>query len=446
MRSDARWHDGEKLTAQDVAFTLKLIKDPAVRSPLRVNWTDVDVKATNDTTLVFTLPATYAAFPQALTFSILPEHLLKDVSPAAIRESTFSQDPVGSGPFTFRRLQAADTISRHQVVHLVANQQYYRGTPKLSRFELQVFDSETDLLSALKAGELSGASDISPTATGSIGSQYRVSPVALDSGVYLIFNTTNPTFADKTVRKALQLGTDTAALRKGLGDGLPSLDLPFLSSQLSGVDAPQAPTTDVAQANALLESAGWKMKNGIRSKDGKSLTVTLTTSKKSEYDKVAQLIKAQWEKLGVSVQIHTVDATGASSVFVQNVLQERNFEVLLYQLAIGADPDVYAYWHSSQIGQTGYNFANYSNAIADASLATARSRLEPTLRSAKYVTFAEKWLEDVPAIALYQSVVEYVTNKNVQAVSPSAQLVTEADRYTNILYWTVNHDTVYKTP
>lgn len=446
LRDDVHWSDGELLSADDIIFTLDMIKNPAARSPLRVNWVDVDVKEQSAHTIVFTLPATYAAFPHALTFPILPKHVLTGISPAMLRESTFSQEPVGSGPFVFRRLQAADSLSKHQVVHMVANPDYYRGAPKLARFELQVFDDEDSLLAAIKSGEVSGASDISPVSAGSIGKQYNVTPVALDSGVYLIFNTTNPILRDKTIRKALQIGTDTATLRSQVGSGLLPLDLPVLPSQLVGVDAPKAPSVDVAKANAMLEEAGWKLKGGTRVKDGQQLTITLTTSKRTEYDKVAQLVKDQWKALGVSVQIHTIDSTSASSVFVQDVLQGRNFDVLLYQLALGADPDVYAYWHSSQIGQTGYNFASYSNSIADANLATARTRLDPSLRSAKYKTFAERWLEDAPAIALYQSVVEYVTNKNVEAIDPSAQLPTAADRYTNILYWTVAGKTVYKTP
>lgn len=446
MRDDVRWHDGEKLTAQDVVYTLSVIKDPSARSPLRVNWVDVDVKATSDYTLVFTLPAAYAPFPHALTFSILPQHILKDVAPSALRESTFSQEPVGSGPFVFRRLQSADAISKHQTVLLVANQEYYRGAPKLSRFELEVFDDEIKLLAALKAGELSGADDISPTSVGQVSSRYDISPTALSSGVYLIFNLNNSILSDKAVRKAIQLGTDTTALRKGVGGGVLALDLPFLPSQVNNVDLPKAPTVDVTKAIEALDAAGWKLSGSTRVKDGKTLSITLTTSKKSEYDKVAQLVKAQWQKLGIEVKIHSVDASSASSVFIQDTLQGRNFDVLLYELAIGADPDVYAYWHSSQTGQTGYNFAGYSNAITDASLASARSRLDPALRAAKYKTFAERWLEDAPAIALYQSVDDYVSNKNVQAIVPSERLITAADRYSNVLYWTVGSDSVYKTP
>jgi peptide/nickel transport system substrate-binding protein len=150
--------------------------------------------------------------------------------------------------------------------------------------------------------------------------------------------------------------------------------------------------------------------------------------------------------LGIKLNRKIVDTSNVSSTFVQDTLQGRNFDILLYELALGADPDVYAYWHSSQIGQTGYNFSGYSNKAADASLASARSRLEPELRNAKYKQFVRQWQEDVPAIGLYQPVLEYVASDNVDAVHKGSKLVTEADRYANVQYWTTGSRAVYKTP
>ena len=72
IRPDARWHDGTQLTAKDIEFTVGLMKNPETRSPLRVNWRDVVVGAVDDTTIIFKLPAVYAAFPNALTFSVFP--------------------------------------------------------------------------------------------------------------------------------------------------------------------------------------------------------------------------------------------------------------------------------------------------------------------------------------------------------------------------------------
>ena len=131
---------------------------------------------------------------------------------------------------------------------------------------------------------------------------------------------------------------------------------------------------------------------------------------------------------------------------VQNILQPRNFDVLLYQLNIGADPDVYAYWHSSQASMQGQNYSNYSNAISDDALNSARARTEPDLRNAKYITFAKQWLADVPAIGLYQSTTQYVVSRNAHSFDNSNILISPVDRYSDVLNWSVGNSNVYKTP
>ena len=447
VKDGVKWHDGKPLTATDIVFTINLIKNASVRSPLRVNWLDVSATALSPTIVKFDLPAIYAAFPYALTFPILPYHLLKDVSPASIRESAYSQSPVGSGPFEFHRLQATDASGTQKIVHMTANNDYYGGTPKINRFELHAYDREDSLIHAINTGELSGATDVSVTSLSSVTSpQYRSVSLALDSGVYLLINMQNPLLKDQKVRQALQLATDTVAIRRELGGGVLPLDGPLLESQLTGNDVPHAPLADLKRASATLDAAGWTLANGVRQKDGRKLELTITTTQDKEYAVVLKLVAEQWEKLGIKVNQSRLDATSAASSFVQNVLQSRNFDVLLYKLAIGADPDVYAYWHSSQIGPQGYNFSNYSNSLADANLASARTRLEPDLRQVKYKQFTKVWLEDIPAIGLYQPVVEYMLGNNVDAVQSGSHLVAGSDRYANIVYWTAMSGSVYKTP
>jgi len=202
----------------------------------------------------------------------------------------------------------------------------------------------------------------------------------------------------------------------------------------------------VPQARQILEEAGWKAVGNGREKDGKKLELTITTTKKREYQTIADELKKQWTKLGIVVKTKSIDIAAENSTFVQDTLQGRNFDVLVYELSIGADPDVYAYWHSSQLGQTGYNFTNYINKNADVALASARSRIEPELRNAKYRQFARLWLDDAPAIALYQPVSEYIFSKNASTVAEGSSVVTTADRYANIAEWSVTSGLVYKTP
>ena len=443
---DAAWQDGEALTAEDVVYTITLIKSPQVRSPLRINWTDVSVRKVDDKTVQFTLPATYAAFPHALTFPILPKHILQDVEPSALRESSFSQNPLGSGPFKFRRLQTADLVNASKVVQLVPNPHYYGASPKLSRFELRAYAGEDALTTAVKNGEVTAAVGVSTAlATSDKPNQYNLVSNSLDKGVYLLFNTRNPVLQSKAVRQALQLSTDVNSIRQSIGGGAGVLHGPIIQSQLPN-DAPKAPPLDVAKAKKILDDDGWALSGNSRSKGDQELKLTITTTNNSDYKKILDQVKSQWSQIGVSVEVNIVDANSTVSNFVQGVLQPRNFDVLLYELTLGADPDVYAYWHSSQATSTGYNFSNYSSQLADAALASARSRLEPELRNAKYVQFVAQWLNDAPAVALYQSTSEYLVNKNSAIIKPRGSLSSLSDRYARVSEWTTASSTVYKTP
>ncbi|MNU00004.1 hypothetical protein D3C72_2430130 [compost metagenome] len=79
-------------------------------------------------------------------------------------------------------------------------------------------------------------------------------------------------------------------------------------------------------------------------------------------------------------------------------------------------------------------------------MSSAHSILDPELRNAKYISFAKQWLQDVPAIGLYQPVAYYVHAKTSQSMNPATQLISTRDRYADVLYWTADQSTVYKTP
>ncbi len=447
IRPNVVWHDGARLTAKDVAFTINLIKNPETRSPLRINWQDIKVQALDDTTVQFHLPAVYAAFPNALTFPVLPEHILGKVAPGAIRENVFSRAPVGSGPFSFNLLQAADAKSGHEVIRMTAFDKYYGGEPMLSRMEIHAYDKQESIVRALRTGEVSAAADLVGVDSSLVDAHnYRIITQPMNSGVYALFNTESPLLQDKTIRQALRLATDTGEIRKSLPMKVGALDLPFITGQVTGTDVPRPPAPNAGAAAKLLDAAGWKLKDGVREKAGQKLALTVATTRNTQYEKALEVLAGQWRKLGVTVNTNVVDTTDPGVNFVREVLQQRNYDVLLYELFIGADPDVYAYWHSSQIGMNGYNFSNYANANADAALASARARVEPELRNAKYKAFARQWLNDVPAIGLYQASIEYVVNKHVHSVNPSAKLVSAYDRFSNVVDWSVSQKSVYKTP
>lgn len=445
---NAVWHDGKKLTAEDVVYTINLIKNPQVRSPLRVNWLDISARAIDDSTVEFMLPAVYAGFSHALTFPVIPKHILQSVSPSSMREADFSSNPVGSGPFAVKRVQTSESTSSTDVVRMEPNTKYYGAVSTLSRLELRAYGNESLLVKAVNSGEVSAASGLSLSAADNIKSkQYSTKHWLLNKGVYLLMNNRSQTLQDARVRQALRYATDTSSIRATVGDNVARLDTPILQSQIAQ-KLPAAPDYNLDKAKALLKEAGWTYNQGQwKGKDGRPLAVAVTTSSgRDEYKKIVDALKQQWSKLGVDVQLREIDTSSTTTSFVQSVLQPRDYDALLYELELGADPDVFAYWHSSQASASGYNFANYSNRTVDNDLVGGRSRTDLALRSAKYIQFVNQWLNDAPAIGLYQSVGSYVLNNGASIVEPRGSLNTMNDRYADVTTWSTGKASVYKTP
>lgn len=446
IRSDVKWHDGEKLTARDIAFTVGIMQNPNARTSY-AGWSDVSVNTIDDSTLIFKLSSPYAAFEHVLTFPIVPEHILKDIAPGKIRENAFSQNPVGSGPFALRLVQDVDTKFSRKVIYMVRNDEYYAGRADLARFQLHVFESNDAIVNALSQNEVNAAADLLPTDINRVdNNRYIVVSKPIQSGVYAIINVKSQIMRDVNIRSALRMATDTEAIRDKLPETTPALYLPFTNNQLSGGTLSE-PKFDLNKAKKTLDSLGWKLgSNGIRQKSGKDLKISVVTLKDGEFERVIGTLSGQWRSLGIDVETKVVDPNDVSQNVAQSVLQPRNYDVLLYRLNIGADPDVYAYWHSSQVGSDGSNFSNYSNIISDDALSSARSRPDAELRNAKYLTFARQWLNDIPAIGLYQSTMQYVYNKKINSIDDSINLISPVDRYSDVMEWSVGSRAVYKTP
>lgn len=445
LKDGVYWHDGEKLNADDVIFTFDLIKNSATRSTI-TGWTDIKITKVDNLTVKFQLPTIIGPFLSALaSVPILPMHILEGIEPNKIRESTFSSAPIGSGPFKINLVSDIDLQNNRRAILLDRFESYFGGMPYLEKFQLQTYADSTSLYKGLISGEVLAAAGLDDLDIKKLPRDtYNVSAQPINTGTYAIFNIRREALGDQKVRKALQLATDTASIRDLFSLKPLTLDTPLMSSQL-GVNSPVPEKFDLEKAKSQLDSAGWKLDGSKRKKDGKELTLALVTIKGS-YEQVADKIVSLWDQLGINLSVAVYDPTDAAQNFVQDIIQPRNYDVLIYPIFVGGDPDVFAYWHSSQANSAGYNFANYSNSVANALLDSARSRTEYNLRQLKYIQFSKQWLNDVPAVGLYQNVLTYVHTKSAMPfhhtnITPSAE-----NRFSDVKYWSVSTKPVYKTP
>jgi ABC-type transport system substrate-binding protein len=158
---------------------------------------------------------------------------------------------------------------------------------------------------------------------------------------------------------------------------------------------------------------------------------------------VAESIKSQLELLGINA---TVTAYEETQEFIGNIVSKRSYDILLYEVELGADPDLLPYYHSTQATASGLNLSNYKNALVDDLLIGARETLDTSLRIKKYESFLNYWVDDVPAIGLYQANMTYIYNKNTRAFGNNVTLVTPLDRFSDVTSYAATKATKNKTP
>lgn len=138
LRKDVLWHDMEPFKASDVVFTFETIQDEKVGSPLYVGFRDIKVEAVGDYTVKFTLREPFRSFLSSLTIGILPEHLWHDVPLDQMKLAQRNFQPIGTGPFKFKRLIKNDAgyIYRCELERFA---EYYRQSSFIKEFIFQFF-------------------------------------------------------------------------------------------------------------------------------------------------------------------------------------------------------------------------------------------------------------------------------------------------------------------
>lgn len=445
MRNNALWHDGTKVTAEDVLFTIRSIQTPEYASPLASAFQGVQVDKLDDYTIRFTLPKTpYAPFLSSLTVGIVPKHVWENVPPKNAGLAEQELKPVGSGPFMLKELITKKKTGETTSLALVRNDSYYGEKPYLAGLTFAFFNTHEEAIASLTSGQTDGVGYLPTSLLSSISHHASLIPHKLLLPQYfgLFFNETkNPILNNQGVRSALDLATDREEIIKqalhGEGD---ATAIPIPSGLFSFPDI-KGPTFDPEKAKQNLDEAQWKAgEDGIREKDGKKLEVTITTTDWPEYVKTAELLKEQWKKVGVNVTITSL----GTGVIQQTVVAPRDYEILLYGENLSADPDPYPFWHSTQIKSPGLNLSLLKDKEIDTLLEDARTSTNIEKRRELLHTFSERFLDIRPAIILYRPHYLFAQRRGVQGQNIQ-QGSLPSDRFNDIEKWYVRVKRVWKS-
>jgi peptide/nickel transport system substrate-binding protein len=440
LRPGLRWSDGQPLTAQDVAFTWRLIVNPSVQGVLSPEGYQAISRIDIHDALRFTLhfdriyPKYLDLFP-----AVLPQHRLADIDPAQLAADPYwSQPDVVSGPFKISELVPDDHLT------LVRNDLWSQGRagrrPHLDSIIYKIYPEAGQLIGAATAGQVSLALEIPDELVGSLKKtgadtlEYR-SQLAYEQ---VTFNQADPNPLtghappwknDPMLLQALRMAVDRQGIVKQFFNGDAALaNSPIPSALVAYHDLDVSLTYDLPGAQRLLDTDGWKKGgDGIRVKNGQRLSFQLVTEIGSQVrDGIRDDLVKQWRKLGVEVTATDAHPSDLFSGYAEGGILERGlFQAGLWTWSIGPDPDgVYPLEDSTQIpndknqGQ-GSNFGRFDNLALDRALDRGRNSLDTAERARAYAEFERAYSQLGYELPLFERVQAVLVSPHLHNVLPN---------------------------
>jgi peptide/nickel transport system substrate-binding protein len=359
---DARWSDGEPITAEDVRWTWQLEKRPefAAAENNKKRWiTAVDV--IDPHTVRFHFDHVYATqLLDANEGSILPKHAWEKLplDQWGSGADWFKQHLVVSGPY-----RLASWKPQQELV-LERNERYFKpGRPYIDRIVIRIVSNQNNLLTQLQTGEVDLVQNLSPQDAKKVRANPRLAvvPFWFRTWVGVLWNTSRPLFADPEVRRALTLAIDRQGLVDAIWQGYAEVsDSPILNHVWAHDPTLRPWPYQPEEARRLLAGRGWKAgPAGILEHGGRpfSFEIFANTGNQQRID-AAVTIQAQLARIGVQAQVRQLEFNTMS-----DLLDKGTFDACVLGFTMDTGLDLTSQFHTSGIGSN--NLARYSNPEVD---------------------------------------------------------------------------------
>lgn len=445
LRDDATFQDGHPVTAQDVVFSLKVIRNPKVAAPQLRNYFDSvhDAVAIDDHHVRIELSKVYFLNRWILGgFEILPRHyydpegLLNAVSVAELNawekldpvrrrkaehfaksfNEDFQRNPMGSGAYVLADPNR-DWVTGERVVLRHRPDFWAPGNTDLGdgwvdRIVFRTINDQQAALVALKAGDVDYIAGITPiqatreTVDPSFLSRFGKHSEIRGAYTYIGWNETRPLFKDKRVRQALSYLVDKKNLVDKVMLGLAKPVESPIPTQRPEYDKKLAPWPySPEKAMALLAEAGWSDSDGDgvldKEIDGKRVPLRfeiISNAGNDERKKVGLTVIDSFKRHGIDASFRSVDW----SILLEDVKKfDYDAVVLGWAVGIAIPPDAYQIWHSSQAVEGGSNHVAFKNAEVDKILEEYRVSFDPKRRKKLYDRFQEILYDEQPYTFLF---------------------------------------------
>jgi len=159
------------------------------------------------------------------------------------------------------------------------------------------------------------------------------------------------------------------------------------------------------------------------------LKFSLTTVDQPTLLDVASLLKEQWQKIGIEIEIQKIDSSK-----IEDTIKKREYDLLLFGEILGSVPDPFPFWHSSQTKDPGLNLALYENKDADKLLEKSRQTLNEIIRKEDLEKFQDILIGDAPAVFLYSPDYVYFVSPKIKGINVKT-ITDSSKRFIGIENW-----------
>ena len=434
IRKGVKWSDGAPFDADDVVFSTNVVLNKANNEVNREGWDRIaKIDEPNKYTVVYHLTKPFSPFIEVFFSTaganpcILPKHLLGNLP--NINNAPYNALPVGIGPFKYQEWD------RQQQIVLVANPNYFRGLPKLQKVIFKIVPDRNTLLAQFQAKQL----DLWPFLSGNYLDRARaLTPYTVLTGPgfawnHVDVNLANPALADPVVRHALLYGLDRQTILTKIWHNLGTLtDSPTPTTAAYYVAIPATPY-DPAKANDMLDKDGWKMgSDGVRVKNGQRLSFRYATYTGSpDNDSQIELIRANWQKLGVDLNVRHYAIAQYFAPLPDGLIYDRKkFDITGLAWVNEAVGDYSQIYGCDQVPPHGQNFTGWVNPKACAAMTNLYTHYDQADRN-KDVAIIVKTLADdavAPVVDLRENA--YLMNKDLKGFQPNG--VSDFDNFMDV--------------
>ena len=429
LRPRISWQDGHPFSSADVVFTYDVALNPAtgafIPPILRKDIASVNGSGVNRVTITLKHPLPESLFLQAVSYvPIVPKHILGKVPPSKIStDTTFARHPIGTGPLKLVKWVQGNYLE------FQANRHYFLGPPHIHSVVVEIVPSPTTAIAQLESGKVDLMDYTNPI------TRPEYSAAIKHAGVKGYVNQTlswkNITlveqgwFKDIYVRQALDYATPKKSLIQSIlgGYGVSAYYSQPTHSWQGTTSGIQTYPFNLKQARQLLEQHGFSLVNGVMTKSGHPLRVTLWTSSTNPQDSlIARVLESDWGKIGVAVSIHLIDP---NAMFAANgpLFDKQGLNAFLFSWEQGPDPESDSYhWlsaNSVMVNPAGGNYARYNNATVDHLLIQGASTFSQSARAPLYHEVDRILSNQVPDIFLWWNDSLTLANKNLGGYDPN---------------------------